>query len=150
MAIIISEVKSSSRELYPLTKNYPMALLPIGTKKLITYQLESLIPIQHIASTLLFTSRSSRRCHSLGQLFEALPRIAVFNQTSPISSPCLVFHSQRNQQYLRCSKGIAYQQQKWLQRIHPYPRWYSDRNPTDWSFKFSWEPGKLINLFAKG
>lgn len=39
LGVIISEVKSSSRELYPLTKNYPMGLLPVGTKKIIVYQL---------------------------------------------------------------------------------------------------------------
>lgn len=39
LAVVISEVKSSSRELYPLTKNYPMAMLSIGSKKLIVYQL---------------------------------------------------------------------------------------------------------------
>ena len=52
LAIILSEIKSSARELYPLTKNYPMGLLPVGTKKLIVYQLESLIPLQEIASTI--------------------------------------------------------------------------------------------------
>lgn len=51
LAIIISEVKSSSRELYPLTKNYPMALLSVGSKKLIVYQLEALLPLTNIAST---------------------------------------------------------------------------------------------------
>jgi len=45
IAIIISEVKSSSRELYPLTKNYPMGLLPVGSKRLIVYQLESLLKV---------------------------------------------------------------------------------------------------------
>ena len=45
IAIIISEVKSSSRELYPLTKNYPMGLLPVGSKRLIVYQLESLLKL---------------------------------------------------------------------------------------------------------
>lgn len=45
IAIIIAEVRSTSRELYPLTKNYPMALLNIGPKKLMLYQLEALQPI---------------------------------------------------------------------------------------------------------
>jgi hypothetical protein len=39
LGILISEVKSSSREMYPLTKNYPMGMLPVGTKKIIVYQL---------------------------------------------------------------------------------------------------------------
>lgn len=39
LGVIVAEVKSSARELYPLAKNYPMGLLPIGTKKLIVYQL---------------------------------------------------------------------------------------------------------------
>lgn len=50
LAVIIGEVKSSSRDLYPLTKNYSMSLLPVSTKKLILYQLESLIPVTSIAS----------------------------------------------------------------------------------------------------
>lgn len=58
LAVIISEVKTSSRELYPLTKNFEMGLLPIGTKKLIAYQLEALVPLQSIASTL----ELSRNC----------------------------------------------------------------------------------------
>jgi choline kinase len=53
IAVIIAEVKSSSRELYPLTKNYPMCLLPVGTKKLIIYQLESLLSIKQLASNFL-------------------------------------------------------------------------------------------------
>lgn len=48
LAIVISEVKSCSRELYPLTKNYPMALLSIGSKKLIVYQLEALLGLQQL------------------------------------------------------------------------------------------------------
>ena len=48
IAIIISEIKSSARELYPLTKNYPMALLPVGSKKLIVYQLEALLSISNL------------------------------------------------------------------------------------------------------
>ena len=48
LAIVISEVKSSSRELYPLTKNYPMALLSIGSKKLIVYQLEALLGLKQL------------------------------------------------------------------------------------------------------
>ncbi len=50
IAVIVSEVKHSSRELYPLTKNYSMGLLPVGTKKIIVYQLESLIPIRQLSS----------------------------------------------------------------------------------------------------
>ena len=48
IAIIVSEIKSSARELYPLTKNYPMALLPVGSKKLIVYQLEALLSISNL------------------------------------------------------------------------------------------------------
>jgi hypothetical protein len=48
IAIIVSEIKSSARELYPLTKNYPMALLPVGSRKLIVYQLEALISISNL------------------------------------------------------------------------------------------------------
>jgi len=39
LGVIVAEVKSSARELYPLAKNYPMGLLPVGIKKLIVYQL---------------------------------------------------------------------------------------------------------------
>jgi Ran GTPase-activating protein (RanGAP) involved in mRNA processing and transport len=39
LGVIVAEVKSSARELYPLAKNYPMGLLPIGVKRLIVYQL---------------------------------------------------------------------------------------------------------------
>jgi hypothetical protein len=46
----MAEVISSSRELYPLTKNYPMGLLPVGAKKLIVYQLESLAALEALAS----------------------------------------------------------------------------------------------------
>lgn len=48
IAVIIAEIKSTSRELYPLTKNYPMALLSIGPKKLIVYQLEALLTVPHL------------------------------------------------------------------------------------------------------
>ena len=48
LAVVISEVKSSSRELSPLTKNYPMAMLSIGSKKLIVYQLEALLGVKQL------------------------------------------------------------------------------------------------------
>lgn len=59
VAIVISEVKSSSRELYPLTKNYPMCLLPVGTKKLIIYQLEALLKVAELSSNISLMQRSS-------------------------------------------------------------------------------------------
>jgi choline kinase len=58
LAIIISEVKSSSRELYPLTKNYPMALLSVGSKKLIVYQLEALLGASELESNSFMRQKS--------------------------------------------------------------------------------------------
>ena len=46
VAVVLAEVKTTSAELYPLTKNYPMGLLPIGNKKVIVYHLEALAKVQ--------------------------------------------------------------------------------------------------------
>jgi NDP-sugar pyrophosphorylase family protein len=48
IAIVMTEFKNSERDLYPLTKNHPLPLFPIGNKKLIVYQLEALAKVDLI------------------------------------------------------------------------------------------------------
>lgn len=46
-------------QLYPLTPRYPKALLPVGNKRMIIYQLEMLERTNNISSSLY---RERRRC----------------------------------------------------------------------------------------
>jgi len=48
IAIILTDLKNSERDLYPLTKNTSLPLLPIGNKKIIIYQLEALNKIGNL------------------------------------------------------------------------------------------------------
>jgi hypothetical protein len=74
IAVIIAEIKSTSRELYPLTKNYPMALLSVGPKRLIVYQLEALLAVPNLESTLFPTKKSSLSAVSSSNSCNSLSR----------------------------------------------------------------------------